>query len=320
MRIYMQSTIYCHESLDTTFFEKCAGLGLPVKPYDASRLFSDDDYFVCSEKLLLTESSLLQTGNIRAEHILVVAERSVAAERAMLDKGLALLLTHDQFIKHAALLAQKRDIQNGSLLCIGTGQSDTQLIRCIGNLFGYETVHSSNLEESLAAVNENITLVIHDLSCRQIDLFQFVKRMSHSALKSLPYIACKSSGARIDVSDIQSGIKSFTRMILSPDEVYALLAVNLFKKEYYPLMSRLASRQDSDLELFGVESIKKIYFAHNDSFFSEHHESVCASVDDSRMACGEIESLIARFECIRWLVEKKDTAPRIHDASSMMLK
>jgi hypothetical protein len=311
----MQSTFYCHDSLDKTFVEICMCGGIPVKTYDASLTLSDSDFFVCSAHALLTEDAGLPTENIRAAHILVVAERSAETERAILDKGLALLLTRDQFLTHAAALAKKWPVQKVSLLCIGTGQSDADIIKNIGNLFGYSAECAASIDETLSLLNENIVLVIHDLSCQQIDQFQFVKRMSHSSLKSLPYIAYKSSGSRIDVNDIQSGIKSFTRMILSQNEAHALLAVNLFKKEYYPLVSRLASQQGGDLELFGTESLKKIYFAHNDSFFSEHHDSVCSSVDDCSTVCNDMESLIARFECIRWLVEKKDTALRINGAS-----
>jgi hypothetical protein len=312
----MSSLIYLHSSVSPILSDSIR------KKLSAQDFSQDGDHLASGDIVLFgaecAEGSLELFENLSAKGVRVFVSGTVSseAELRLVEAGIPCFAEDAVYEANLPGIFTLPNADNGSLLIIGAGSSAKKILSVIAETSGCRCEYADSLEQSVEKMNNSHLMVIHDLSCEGVPLLQFVKRMSHSALKSLPYIAYKSSGQRIDMNDLQSGIKNYTRVILSQRECYAQTAMILFKKAYYPLLSELCLRNEKELRIFSEESLKKVYFTHQDVFFAEHAEKFSADISDGSVVMEKIKILCGRFLLFRRLMNTSDNLLRISEAGA----
>lgn len=312
----MSLSLFIHSSV-SQILSDAVKKNFPVRdcPADGESFFSGDTVLY-GAGYVADGLELLVRLSEKGVRVFVSGDASPDAEAALVDAGISRYADDAVYLKNLSGIFTVPETDSGTLLIIGASSSAKKILSVIAETSGYRCEYADTLEETVSKMNDSYPMVIHDLSCADVPLLQFVKRMSHSALKSLPYIAYKSSGQRIDMNDLQSGIKNYTRVILSQRECYAQTAMILFKKAYYPLLSELCLRNEKELSVFTGESLKKIFFTRQDIFFAEHAEIFAAGVSAGGETMEKIEIVCGRFALFHRLMRTSDNLPRISGAGA----
>jgi hypothetical protein len=256
-----------------------------------------------SERLAGTHSRVFVSGGVSGE-----------TERLLLGAGISRYAEDSVYLRNLPGIFSVSAPDRGSVLILGAGAAAKRIISSIAETFGCVCVFADTLEDAVSMMNDSYLAVIHDLSCADIPLLQFSKRMSHSALRSLPYISYKSSGQRIDINDLQSGIRKYTRVILSLRECYVQTASILFKREYYPLLASIYRKNEKECAVFADESLKKIFFTHHDVFFPDRVDRFFPDISDSAETMDKIRDLCGRFSSFSGLMNVRDDARDLNGA------
>jgi CheY-like chemotaxis protein len=306
------SSIYIHKSIN------CSLRNALLRFFDSvSEIDIEDPSSFDLSSIVILDYSYLETapdGKVaeileRGIHPFIAAEKMKPEIPALMKQlGIARFSDYGSMIQNAQLLfCEKDSVKTGTIILIDENEITGRMLGSIADLFGYSLERVSNLEACISRIAFSPDIVLHNLAFGGIDRYQFTKRMSYSNLTQIPYIAFKSDGARIALEDIQCGIQRFTRMILSLEETYSVLAMNLFRREFFGRMAKANEIAEfSDNAISGIESLKKIFFAHQDLFYSENSLPLVERIIDENGKFLLPAKSLAKMSCLRWLIKGKD--------------
>jgi len=108
-----------------------------------------------------------------------------------------------------------------------------RIIEGIAGRFGYPVHHSSTIEDFYGHINgSQPAMMFINIGSKEIDFNRFIREARSSlAIKKSPVVAYKDMREGLFVHELINGLGKITKLILSTDELYCMLADMLFKRE-----------------------------------------------------------------------------------------
>ncbi len=182
----------------------------------------------------------------------------------------------------------------------------TSLIHGIIRRFGYSLNVSSKIEDfynSISTCQPVISLL--NLGA-PVDFNRFIRESHSSSLKKSPVIAYKDMSGGIFIHEVLNGLSKITKLILTPDELYSLLADMLIKREITAAISRF--NKTAEFEKYrgcGEMALSQMYYSMQPDpcrqaplLTHEKNASMCRDLD-------VIKKYLLLAEGIRWLKDEQ---------------
>ena len=235
-------------------------------------------------------------------------------KKFLLQKGIADIYNERSFQYFSSYVSLLRDQRTsgtaGSILILDDDPCVTAILRSILHRFHYTTVITPTLHDFFEEL-PRITpaLILMGLSTKKFDIQAFVKTAhGDSSLKRAPFIAYKKPDDGIFIHELISGIRRYTKVILSPEELYSLLIHIAFRREIAPYIGSLSTSLDfSEFSMLTGAPLSQMYYnlgvdlCSAEYIFSEEKISQIHTIIDN------ISAAIVKAESIKWLTGDNET-------------
>ncbi len=228
--------------------------------------------------------------------------------------GIADILTGDALAGIAEYYAacNPRSPAKGGILIVDDDPARVRILTSIITRFGYavKAVDSMDAMFEQAAL-PGFHLNLMNIGTRKFSVEAFVKRAYSSAqIKKIPIIAYKCLKDGLFVHEITAGLNRYTKVILSPDELYGLLVNLLFRSEIAPAMKSLNKAVKTE-ELMPLASLSpgQIYFTLGTGLCSDPYILTGDTIGTIRTMAEKLRESFIRIEGIRWLVRDAKPGP-----------
>ncbi len=239
------------------------------------------------------------------------APASAIRERC-LSLGIADVLTAETLCDIAEYYAACNPLSTpkGGILIVDDDPARVRILTSIITRFGY----AAKVVESMDAMFEQAALPgfhlnLMNIGTKKFSIEAFVKRAYASAeIKKIPIIAYKCLKDGLFVHEITAGLNRYTKVILSPEELYGLLVNLLFRSEIAPQMKSL-NRAVKTEELLPLAALPpgQIYFTLGTGLWSDPYIFTGDTIGAVRSMAEKLRESFIRIEGVRWLV--RDVKP-----------
>ncbi len=202
--------------------------------------------------------------------------------------------------------------RKGGILIVDDDPARVRILTSIIARFGYAATAVESMEamfEQAAVPGFHLNLM--NIGTKKFSIEAFVKRAYSSAeIKKIPIIAYKCMKDGLFVHEITAGLNRYTKVILSPEELYGLLVNLLFRSELAPQMKSLNSAVKTE-ELLPLAALPpgQIYFTLGTGLCSDPYIFMGDTVGAVRSMTEKLRESLLRIEGIRWLVRDVKPGP-----------
>lgn len=130
-------------------------------------------------------------------------------------------------------LAAPEPAVKGTFTLLDKNPSHAAIISGIVTRFGYNLHTVGTIDQFFGYINSNPSvMILMNIGSEGIDFNRLIRESYASpGIKKAPVVAYKDMREGLFVHEVLNGLKKITRLILSPDELYCMIADILFKKE-----------------------------------------------------------------------------------------
>ncbi|HEY1406527.1 MAG TPA: hypothetical protein VF857_07970, partial [Spirochaetota bacterium] len=133
------------------------------------------------------------------------------------------------------------------------------------------------------------------------------RRAADTRLSNTPYIAYVRDGEAVSLHEINCGIGRLTKMILSRDEAFSVLAHNLSMIEFYGSVTALDEAVHSPArDAFSQNGFRQLFFSHKQVFFDEKSRSTVHPLLDTGAHLRRVTAAAAKLASLEWLLVGND--------------
>ena len=198
----------------------------------------------------------------------------------------------------------------GTILILDDTPCVTDIIRSILQRFCYSTVITSTLQdffEELPHIDPSLILV--GLSTKKFDIQAFIKKAhGDPAVRRAPLIAYKKPDDGIYIHELISGISRYTKVILSPVELYSLLLHLIFRREIAPHLGTLSSSLDfTGFSMLSGSPLSQMYYNLGVDLCSEEYIFTEEKIPHIHRVIENISGSLIKVESIKWLAGNNET-------------
>ncbi|MGL4369537.1 MAG: hypothetical protein ACRCUT_07685 [Spirochaetota bacterium] len=311
----MEKTIYI-VSCDSAISASLSGYGykcIPAAPsdFDDSGIGKDSIVIIDIASVSADEAEYAaELSRGRGASLCAISERFDGAAEAFLKKnGIPFYQTQESLAarpQSICAFSEKRK-RAGTAVIADTHREHYAITSALFSLFGYDCAVVSDAD-SLIDQASDAAFVLHNLSMPEIDLLSFVKRTSLSRLfRNVPYIAYKEGSEGVTLREINSGIVRLTQYILTIDELWSVLAFNLFRKALYSGMNECAARINLSDNLFiAKDPIRTIFHSKDAHFFTAVSRMELERAAEAGNCITDVQQAMHAMHWISWMVRDRD--------------
>lgn len=210
-----------------------------------------------------------------------------------------------------SLLRERRSSDTaGTIIILDDDPRITGILKSILKRFSYMPVITSSLQEFFEALPLHTpSLILMGLSTKKFDIQAFVKTAhGNPSVRRAPLIAYKKPDDGIYVHELVSGINRYTKVILSPEELYSLLLHIMFRREIAPYMGTLSSTLDiSSFSMLYNAPLSQMYYNLGVDLCSAEYIFTEEKITHLHDVLGKIHAAIVKAESIKWLAGNNET-------------
>lgn len=304
-------TIILHTSNNGLFLQDlektgCAVMSLPEKP-------SSDCYYIIEDNLLdeIPDAFFPVIG----EKTIILSEKIDNQTRTrMTGRGLVNLLTGNDPAAVTAcihMLIETEKTESDAEILIGEDDPAVQsILSGLVKRFGYTPLFAGSSNDFFQKLGSpRIQMLLLNLGMDSLDINGFIREAAgRMEIRRVPFIAYRDMQDGIYINEMLCGLNRFTRFILSPRELFSMLAGLLYRKDLIPSvhnLTRLSSLKEHSL--FAEETLPRIYHHHREEIFSLPDLSAPHMLKKiSDLSCRLHQSVI-KVEGLQWLLNETES-------------
>ena len=181
----------------------------------------------------------------------------------------------------------------GTFAVLDRDSTHLRIIRGIISRFGYRMRQTESIDDFYSYITmETPVMTLINLGA-EVDFNSFIRRSHSSPIKKSPVIAYKDMGEGLFVHEVLNGLGRITKLILSPEELYRMLADMLLKKSIITGTHKL--NHSLEFEKYGHYhdmTLQQVYY--------EIHPDPCGQKPFT--AHNKSEKIMQELDCIRKLM------------------
>jgi|GEM_PF-2967511 len=269
----------------------------------------DADFIICGTEVF-TESAETSFINNPEKTIILSSETDHRRKELLLAHGISHVLASEKparLIEYLNMLISTEETKTPWHILIGEENPSIQAtLKGLLGRFGCSPIFVASNDEFFSSLPmPGIEFLLLNLGLKNFDINEFIRRASGSTeIKSIPFIAYRDLHDGIFINEVIGGLNRLTRFILSPRELYSLLAGMLYRKEIIPSIHNLS--MFSCLEehaAFTESSIAQVYHQHRENLFSLPDISSPELLEKFSQCTSDLHSSVLKIEGLQWLVE-----------------
>jgi hypothetical protein len=191
---------------------------------------------------------------------------------------------------YIAALSTRQTCDNGTFAVLDSNSPHVRIISGIVSRFGFNVMQTETIEEFYSYISSNTPVMTLINLGTDVDFNRFIRESHSSTLKKSPVIAYKELSEGLFIHEVLNGLNRITRLILSPGELYHMLADMLIKKNIISGASAL--NRSIEYDRYGHYrnmTLQQMYY--------EIHTNPCAQ--QSLITCDRSEAIMNELEGIR---------------------
>lgn len=269
----------------------------------------DADFIICGTEVFTADADTSPIHNPE-KMIILSGETDHRQKDILLAHGISHVLASEEparLIEYLNMLISMEETKSPWHILIGEeNPSIKATLKGLLGRFGCIPIFVESNDEFFSNITTpDIQFLLLNLGLKNFDINEFIRRASGSMeVKRIPFIAYRDLNDGIFINEVIGGLNRLTRFILSPRELYSLLAGMLYRTEIIPSIHNLSlfSCMEEHAD-FRENSIVRVYHQQRENLFSLPDISSPECLEKFSQYTRELHNSVLKIEGLQWLIE-----------------